>query len=391
MKFGLFWKIIFSPVLGIVETRGGGGGSGAVAEPETTLDEGADRESAGDDTADVLAALGVDDAEVADAVDPEGAEMPEVDAVDEDAEASGEEAEAEAESDEDEEADDEEEPEEAEDDSEESEEDDAEKADGTKGLYRDLKKTRKRAQEAEARVQELEAQVASVDTVRAELEALRAERVVPAPTEQDPLPGVMDAKELDGLQSFATQLQDWTEDNPEGGTCPLLTDKDGSPRELDADAVRAIRAQTRRDLRAIPGRRAYLEQFAQTEKVLADAFPEVADPKSELSLRLNTIISSIPEVKRKPGYKLAALYYDLGRQVIEAKGREALSFVKTLKTAPKKPKAKPEKVVPVAPRKPSALRTPATVRQSRGETRRRSEIPATREDAAAGINVDGEY
>lgn len=307
----------------------------------------------------------------------------------------------EAEEDGDAEEDDEEQEEEAEDD--ESDEDDDDPEGLPPAAYREVKKYRKRAQAAEKELQALKAEIeplrTSADTVKAEMETLRAQKVVPAPTAEDPMPDVTDMDKLNAVASTAQAMSDWLEDNPHGGLCPLITDKDGKPVNIPATIENEngetvpnpdfahIRTRVRADLRAIPGRRQYLEEVAKTDKLLHGTFPELADPKSELSLRLNTVIGNNPELKRRSGYRLGALCYELGRRLIETKGKDALKTIESLKAEAAKPKAnKPSKPKgPVKPSAPPALRKPGSVRPKR--LKQQNQHPKSKREAASLIDV----
>lgn len=241
----------------------------------------------------------------------------------------------------------------------------------TKILSREMGKVRAKKREAEAKAAELETSLASVrqeaETIKARAVELEAAKVVPMPTATDPLSQFTTAEALTRLENDNRAFRRWATQNPDGGTCPLMRDDDGKPVELNAHQVRNLIANVDDDLDVnIPRRRAYLAENAKYDEQVNTLFPQLKEPHHELSLAVNDVLKNAPELKRFPGARMGAVYYELGRRLVEQHQGKAWE-VATRKPAPATPAA--SKRIPVKPErfKPGpvpAAQSPARVNKS---------------------------
>lgn len=231
----------------------------------------------------------------------------------------------------------------------------------------EAEKATKLAETHEARAKSLEAQV----------NELAASKIVPAPTRDNPLTTLTTDDALKELEQQAWQFKQWAIQNPDGGECPLFPGKDGEPSQLSAEKTRQMLATVEADLgRHIPQRRAFLKTNAEYDKVATQAFPDLADSKSEFSQAVNSVLRAVPELKAIPGHKLGAAYYEIGRRIFEKHQGNTMQVVSSLLEA--KPAAKKEsrlqpKKGKVQARPVPAARRPAATRNRPSATRSGSE------------------
>lgn len=222
-----------------------------------------------------------------------------------------------------------------------------------------LKEAKATATQAEERAKSLETQI----------NQLAAEKVVPAPTRNQPLSMMTSDDALNQLEQDSWEFKQWAIQNPQGGECPLFKDKDGNPVELNAEKTRSMLAIVEADLgRSIPQRRAFLRTDAEYSKVAMQAFPDLKDPNSELSMAVNGVLRAVPELKAIPGHKLGAAYYEIGRRIFEKHQTQTWAVVQRLlsqkpatngqRIKPKQEKVKP-KPVPAARRPAPTSQRPA--------------------------------
>jgi hypothetical protein len=236
-----------------------------------------------------------------------------------------------------------------------------------------------KAQSASARAEQLEA----------EMTQLRAEKVVPMATPEDPLADVAGLPELEGIQVQAERLEDWLDRNlyslqqqvedPESGEMrgAVLPHPLDPEKEIGLDAALDLRTRVKQDLRALPKKRAWFQERQRIEQQLAEKVPSLKDPKSDLSVDVAKTIASMPWMKQSPGYKAAAVFYNVGRQLARAADESGVG-VETLltrlskelggKQAAEQPKVEDPKPK-VKPQARSVRAVPA-VRKQRSTTRK---------------------
>lgn len=124
--------------------------------------------------------------------------------------------------------------------------------------------------------------------LKAKLEEAAAENVpVTLPTPHRPLADVPNERVLEEAAAHYTALMKWCAKNPDGGECPLIKEKDGSPKEVDAEWVasrmeiseRVLFPHKGKDGSSQPSlleqRRTQLRAISEDAKAAAAAFPSL--------------------------------------------------------------------------------------------------------------------
>jgi len=192
-----------------------------------------------------------------------------------------------------------------------------------KVIQREIGKIRSKKQAAEARAAELESKVNGYESETTELKAalsnLEAAKVVPKPTAQDPLSQYTSHESLERLEQDERAFSRWVTLNPDGGPCPFVLGDDKKPVELTREQVLSMKATLDEDLAVhIPRRRAFIEADAKYDANTVELFPQLKDKTHALTVAVNDILRNAPEFKRFPGARMGAVYYELGRRMVEA-------------------------------------------------------------------------
>lgn len=348
-------------------------GSAAAATVDASASESAQGEAQPIDIIDAIASRVAADEAAAGEASPEtadGTDEPEEETTEETAEDEATEEEAEAESEEseqeatEEEAEAESEDDESEEEAEEETEEEEEPADLRKlkldpktraavqrVIAREIGKARGRYKEAEAKVTELTTTVEAAKQEKQEYESLvtelKAAKVVPAPTRQDPLVAHDSLDSLQRLEETSRAFKRWATLHPNGGPCEMIKGNDGQPEHLSAEQVAQLRANVDDDLDVhIPRRRMFLQEDRKYTEQCTALFPQLREKTHELTIATNDILANAPEFKRFPGARMGAVYYELGRRLVEKHQGKAWD-VATGKFQPSAPAAK--KRVPPRP------------------------------------------
>ena len=236
-------------------------------------------------------------------------------------------------------------------------------------------KLRKKYQTARADRDKLQIEFDSVKAQNQKLEAankgLVAEKTIVANVEI-PLPQVQSLQELQDVEKQAWAVYQWAQNalNAE----PQMDDdgneyvaeaptSDGKTQRFSVADVRKIAqnadATIRRD---IPARKAWLEQNDRFDNRLNDAFPELKNPNSELSIAVNSALIHFPILKTIAGYREAALSFVLGQKLLKAHAGKSLevlkkSVVPTKKATPAKPPVSRKPAVAAVSKKVPASQT----------------------------------
>lgn len=239
--------------------------------------------------------------------------------------------------------------------------------------------------ELEAKVKAAETRAAGVEELEAQITHLKAAKVMPVATPEDPLADVGDLQTLDLIERDATRIDDWMDlhleelkqpvEDPETGEmkAATLTHPLDPKRTIDYETARKLKLQVKQDLRALPRKREWFRQQAAIERELHEKVPSLKDPKSALSKQVAETIAAMPWMKQSPGYRVAALHYNVGRLLNKAAdeagvGVEAMleRLSAELGAKSQEPRAKSEGQKPLpsgeqlkAPAKPVARPVPA--------------------------------
>ena len=225
-------------------------------------------------------------------------------------------------------------------------------------------KLRKKYKDARAERDSLSAQVAALQKSAAELDGktkqLLAEKVIPIDS-QMPFGNIGDENELAKVEreawdayQWASSLENAEPQVDEDGNEYLAEVRlaDGKTHRFTKAEVRKVKADADIAIRKnIPARKQFLASNRAFDERLTAAFPDLKDPASELSVKVNTAITKFPVLKAIAGYREAALSFVIGQQMLKRYGSKTVAVMKKLQTVA----AKKQPVLnPPAKRKPAA-------------------------------------
>ena len=214
----------------------------------------------------------------------------------------------------------------------------------------------------QAKVVELEG---SVNAKQSEAMRLAAEKVIPIGSDMV-LPEVQSMDDLAKVEADAWKSYEWAAAQE---SKPVLQDddgreyvakvklQDGSERLFTKEDIARIKFNADKTIRkTIPAKKDYLQRNESYDSRLVKYFPELKNPDSALSRRVNEVILRMPWVKNIPGYRQAVISFIAGQDLLVATQGNLFKTVETLKKpAPAKKEKKP--AVPVA-RKPKGAVIP---------------------------------
>lgn len=288
---------------------------------------------------------------------------------------------------EDEEEDDEDSSDSEEDDEEEEEDSESDSEEASPKLVKEVKKLRKRAQEAEAQRGEL---TTENQALKDQVAHLQAAKVVPTPTAQDPLADVQDVATLTQVREAHQATLDWIEDNAdairdlgEGETLEFpFYQQDGKPVGVSKAQIDRIKQTARSELRAVPGREAWLKDRTTYTTALEASFPDLKKAGSQLRKEVDAVFAANPELKRFSRSENIAMAQVIGQGLIQKLGPKAWDYVINLEkpTAKKAAKPKASRVPGVGGQRPTAgaktKRQRDRMRQRRTDTKQISKRTA---------------
>lgn len=171
-----------------------------------------------------------------------------------------------------------------------------------------------------------------IETLQQQIEELKAGPPATADAAQTlPMPAkVAELKNNAEIERREMQLQnvmDWCEDHPEGGAA--------NGQEFSAEEVKAIRRDTRQELRWLPKRKEQLGQQAQAaqaqrqarEQIVKD-FPELNDSENSEAKLAKQLLATDPQLASRPNRDYLALCLAAGhllkqQQLAQRKGQPA--------------------------------------------------------------------
>lgn len=157
------------------------------------------------------------------------------------------------------------------------------------------------ARELREKATKLETRAAALE---ADNEALRAAAPAPVATAENPLADATSENELNARKQKALAIRQWLIRHRDGGELPSADGKGGavsiSPERRDE-----LLAETDELLLVhLPARREFLQQSRVFEGEARKAHPELADAKSELSLRVDAALRYYPALQTMPEARL---------------------------------------------------------------------------------------
>lgn len=225
-------------------------------------------------------------------------------------------------------------------------------------------KLRKKYKDARAERDSLSAKVAALQKSAAELDGktkqLLAEKVIPIDS-QMPFGNIGDENELAKVEREAWDAYQWasslenTEPQVDEDGNEYLAEvrlADGKTHRFTKAEVRKVKADADIAIRKnIPARKQFLASNRAFDERLTAAFPDLKDPASELSVKVNTAITKFPVLKAIAGYREAALSFVIGQEMLKRYGGKTVAVMKKLQSAAAK---KQPALNPPAKRKPAA-------------------------------------
>lgn len=192
-----------------------------------------------------------------------------------------------------------------------------------------------------------------VQRLNEENETLRAQASTPQKSDgATPLQNVWTDNDFQQLKSECGRLLAWCAENPTGGEYVLGKDKEGNEITQfveDAKGVTSLRMKADDILReGIPERKKFLEKRKEANGVAAEIYPDLRNPKSDLSLEATQLLRSLPALQAVPDIMIWLAHAITGRNLYLAKNGKgkttkqsetASRIVKSVKTvvAPKMP------------------------------------------------------
>lgn len=216
--------------------------------------------------------------------------------------------------------------------------------------------------ELQAKVVELES---SVNAKQSEAVRIAAEKVIPIGSDMV-LPDVQTMDDLAKVEADAWKSLEWAmayenkpvlQDDEGREYVAKVTLKDGSEKLFSKEDIARIKFNADKTLRkTIPAKKDYLQRNESYNSRLVKYFPELKNPDSALSRRVNEVILRMPWVKNIPGYKQAVISFIAGQDLLVATQGNLFKTVETLKK-PAAIKKEKKPIVPAA-RKPKGAVIP---------------------------------
>ena len=193
-------------------------------------------------------------------------------------------------------------------------------------------KVKGKLQTARAELESAKTKAAELESLKmaaeGELMRIKAEGVVPPPTPDNPLVGVINSEQqLNGYKAVQFNLREQIKNT---------LNEDGAVVFVDGRQVQLTPEQAKAELGRIdrffdldlPRVEQHIRSSQVYDAKLFEAFPDAAKPNTPVSLAINSIIASNPVVKKIPGYHAASFLYAVGQMAVQKWGiKEAWDVV----------------------------------------------------------------
>ena len=172
----------------------------------------------------------------------------------------------------------------------------------------DLVDTRTRANLSKERIDKLTAQkreaLEQLDALKAELDAAKAAAAATPPViykdPDNPLSSLTDAAAVEAEIAKAQAVLDWSDDHRDGATVTI----NGEEKYYDADAIKEVRANARKLLKAAPKQQEYIRVREQTLPEAKAFYPEFFQPGSSAHQFLQATLKQYPSIVQFPNWEL---------------------------------------------------------------------------------------
>lgn len=217
----------------------------------------------------------------------------------------------------------------------------------------------------------------------ADLIRLREEKAMPAPDSGNPIIGII--TDEDALTNYANSQysikQQLIDNVTEEGDSFFY---DGDKKiNVPSDKVRSVISRIEKTIAIdVPVALRHIQNSKQIDSWL-DEIPETANPNSDISLAISTVIADLPALKRFKGTKTAAFYFSIGQRLSQKMGgKEAWEFVnaKSQKATVAPQKQQTQTVANKVPPKPIKKNVAAPILQ---QQQKRVDSPINSREAAS--------
>lgn len=217
-----------------------------------------------------------------------------------------------------------------------------------------------------------------LDALKAELEAAKAaaEKAPPVILKdpENPLSSLTDASAVEAEVAKAQAVLDWSDDHREGASVTI----NGEEKYFDADAIKEIRANARKLLKAAPKQQEYIRIREATLPEARTFYPEFFQPGTTAHQFLQATLQQYPTIVQFPNWELIVGDAFAGQQLRMARV-EQMQKKRASADATKK-----------APAKEAAGKVPKTPTPSASPKVSSSSSAAMRQRADAALKAGGD-
>lgn len=238
-----------------------------------------------------------------------------------------------------------------------------------------------KAEEAEAptkvqqRIDKLTAQkreaLEQLDDLKAQLEAAKAAADAKPPVifkdPENPLSSFTDAAALEAEIAKAQAVLDWSDDHRDGATVTI----NGEEKYYDSDAMKEIRANARKLLKAAPKQQEYIRVREQTLPEAKAFYPEFFQQGTSAHQFLQATLKQYPSIVSFPNWELIVGDAFAGQQLRMARVEQMQKRASADKT--KKAPAKAEAATGKIPKTPSPSASPKVSSSSSAALRQKAD------------------
>lgn len=143
-----------------------------------------------------------------------------------------------------------------------------------------------------------------LDALKAELDAAKAAAAATPPViykdPDNPLSSLTDAAAVEAEIAKAQAVLDWSDDHRDGATVTI----NGEEKYYDADAIKEVRANARKLLKAAPKQQEYIRVREQTLPEAKAFYPEFFQPGSSAHQFLQATLKQYPSIVQFPNWEL---------------------------------------------------------------------------------------
>ena len=210
-----------------------------------------------------------------------------------------------------------------------------------------------------------------LDDLKAQLETVRAQAEAKPPVifkdPDNPLSSLTDASAVEAEVAKAQAVLDWTDDHREGATVTVA----GEEKYYDADAIKEIRANARKLLKAGPKQQEYIRVREATLPEAKAFYPEFFQQGTTAHQFLQATLQQYPSIVQFPNWELIVGDAFAGQQLRMARVEQMQKRASADKT--KKAPAKAEAATGKVPKAPTPSASPKVSASSSAALRQKAD------------------